>query len=289
MIKIITDSTCSLTDEFIAARNITIVPLKVRFGEDEVYDELTGISNKEFYRRLSTGTVYPSTSQPAAGEFKTAFETLATAPDDELLVLTISSKLSGTFNSAQAATGLLPNVKVTLFDSRSLALGLGLMAAAASDMALAGKEMPAIMRRLAQMRRDMRIYFIVDTLEYLRRGGRIGPASALIGSVLNIKPILSISDGLIKPHDKVRTKRKAINHILHELRAGVPNPRDPVLIGVMHAAAELEMAPLEDAVRGLFDNVQRAIIGEIGPVLGTHAGPGLLGAGVCPMPPEDTL
>jgi len=289
MIKIITDSTCSLADEFVAARNITVVPLKVRFGEDEVYDELTGISNEEFYRRLATGTVFPSTSQPAVGEFKAAFETLATDPDDELLVLTISGKLSGTFNSAQAAMGLLPHLKVTLFDSRSVALGLGLMAAAAADMALAGRKMPAILQRLEQMRRDMRIFFIVDTLEYLRRGGRIGAASAWIGSVLNIKPILSISDGLIKPHDKVRTKRRAINLILDELRAGVSTPHDPVLIGVMHAAAESEIAPLEEAVRGLFDNVQRAVIGEISPVLGTHGGPGLLGAGVCPIPPEETL
>ncbi len=285
MIKIITDSTCAMSPDFLHQRNIEMVPLKVNFGNDETYDEIIGISNQEFYQRLITENVFPSTSQPSAGEFKVAFERAAT-PNDQLLVLTLSSKLSGTFSSAQTAASMSPHIPITLFDSRSVALGLGLMVATASDMAQAGRSLDEILARLEQMRRDMRIFFIVDTLEYLRKGGRIGGAAAFVGSILKIKPILTFIDGVIEPFDKVRTKRKALARILELLKAAVPDPNMPVQIGVMHAAAETEVQPLEAQVRAIFPNVQRAITGEIGPVLGAHGGPGLLGAGVCPEPKE---
>ncbi len=284
MIKIITDSTCALPPDFLTERNIPLVHLKVNFGDTESYDELTGITNEEFYRRITTDkTAFPSTSQPAAGEFKTVYETIA-APGDELLVITLSGKLSGTFNSAQTAAKLVSDIPVTIFDSQSLALGLGLMVATASDMALAGKSMDEILARLEHMRLNMRIFFVVDTLEYLRRGGRIGAASAFLGSILNIKPILSVTDGVLQPFDRVRSKRKALARIIKELRASVPNPEQPVQLGVMHAAAPDEMDALEAQVLAAFPNIVRTISGEISPVLGSHGGPGLLGAGICPEP-----
>ncbi len=284
MIKIITDSTCALPPDFLTERNIPLVHLKVNFGDTESYDELTGITNEEFYRRITTDkTAFPSTSQPAAGDFKTVYENIA-APGDELLVVTLSGKLSGTFNSAQTAVKLVSDISVTVFDSQSLALGLGLMVATASDMALAGKSMDEILARLEHMRLNMRIFFVVDTLEYLRRGGRIGAASAFLGSILNIKPILSVTDGVLQPFDRVRSKRKALARIIKELRASVPNPEQPVQLGVMHAAAPDEMDALEAQVLAAFPNIVRTISGEISPVLGSHGGPGLLSAGICPEP-----
>lgn len=284
MIKIITDSTCALPPDFLTERKIPLVHLQVNFGDTESYDELTGITNEEFYRRITTDkTTFPSTSQPPAGDFKTVYENIA-APGDELLVITLSSKLSGTFNSAQTAAKLVSDISVTIFDSQSLALGLGLMVATASDMALAGKSMDDILARLEHMRLNMRIFFVVDTLEYLRRGGRIGAASAFLGSILNIKPILSVTDGVLQPFDRVRSKRKALARIIKELQASVPNPEHPVQLGVMHAAAPDEMEALKAQVLTAFPNIVRTISGEISPVLGSHGGPGLLGAGICPEP-----
>ncbi len=286
MIKIITDSTSGLAQDFLAERNIKVVPLKVNFSDTESYDEITGISNEEFYRRLTTEKTIPFTSQPSAGEFKAAFEEVAQNPDDEILVLTLSGKLSGTIASAQTAKTMLPDLSITLFDSLSLALGLGFMVATASDMALAGKSMGEIVTRLEQMRRDMKIYFVVDTLEYLHKGGRIGGASAFLGSILNIKPILTIDNGLIEPFDKVRTKKKALARIVELLQESVPSVDHPVQLGVMHAAAFSEVPALETRAFSPFSNIERAIVTEIGPVLGTHGGPGLLGAGICPNPVE---
>lgn len=286
MIKIITDSTSGLTQEFLSERNITMVPLKVNFGDDESYPEIIGISNEDFYHRLTTEDIIPFTSQPSAGEFKTAFEEAATNPDDEILTITISGKLSGTIASAETAKTMLPHLNITLFDSLSTALGLGFMVATASDMALAGQSMDKILSRLEQMRRDMKIFFVVDTLEYLHKGGRIGGASAFLGSLLNIKPILTIDNGLIEPFDKVRTKKKAIARIVELLQESVPSVDHPSQLGIMHAAAHEEFPALQAQAMKPFSNIYRSIISEIGPVLGTHGGPGLLGAGICPDPVE---
>lgn len=284
MIKIITDSTCALSPEYLKERDIKTVHLKVNFGETESYDELTGITNEQFYRRITTDKdTFPSTSQPSVGDFKSAYEKVAD-PGDELLVLTLSSKLSGTYNSALTAVKLVSDISATVFDTETVALGAGLMVATASDMVQAGKSMDEILAHMEFMRKNVRIFFVVDTLEYLRRGGRIGAASAFLGSVLNIKPILSISDGVIQPFDRVRSKRKALARIIKELKSGIPNPEQPVQLGVMHAAALTEMGALEDQMRAAFPNATRTLIGEISPVLGSHGGPGLLGAGICPEP-----
>ncbi len=286
MIKIVTDSTCALSFDFLTERSIGLVHLKVNFGETESYDELTGISNAEFYRRLLTENVFPTTSQPAAGEFKAMYEQIA-APGDEILVVTLSGKLSGTHNSAVTAAKMVPEISVTVFDSLSVGLGLGLMVATASDMAQAGASMPEIVARLEQMRRDVRIYFIVDTLEYLHKGGRIGGAAAFFGGILNIKPILTFIDGKIEAIDKVRSKRKALTRIFDLLAEAIPDKNQSVQIGVMHAAAESEMPAMKEKLLALFPNHTRVIVGEISPVLGAHGGPGLLGAGVIPNPPSE--
>ena len=281
MIKVITDSTTYLPTEFITSHNIEVVPLKVRFG-NEVYDEGIGISNDTFYEKLATESVFPKTSQPPVGEFKLKYEEILNNDNDEVLVLTISSGLSGTFNSAKTAADMLPKAKITVFDSKSTALGLGLMVATAVDLADTGHSMPEIMARLEQMRQDMHVYFMVDTLEYLYKGGRIGAVSAFIGGLLKFKPILTIDEGVLKPQAKVRTRTKAIKRLINIAQESIPDTNTPVQIAVMHIQSEPDIARLEKLMRKQFHNINRFVTGEIGPVIGAHTGPGLLGICVCP-------
>lgn len=286
MIKLIADSSCYLPPELLAQYRIEIVPLKIHFGQ-QTFDELTGISNQAFYQRLTTDPVFPTTSQPSVGEFLKAYK--KSEPEDELLVITLSGKFSGTFNVAQTAAGLLPHRSITVFDSQSIGLGIGLMIVTAADMITSGHSVAQIVAALDQMRRNFKIFFILDDLTHLRRGGRIGAVSTALGSLLKIKPILTLEDGLLKPLDKVRTRRRAIERLLEEIRAAVPDPTSPVVLGAMHVAAQADMQAVIGQAAAMFPNARRVLTGEVGPALGAHGGPGILGVGVCPYPQLETL
>ena len=223
MITVVTDSTCSLPPEIIKQHQICVVPLTITFGQ-ESYLDLTGASRRKFYQRLATATTLPTTSQPSAGEFIASYrQILAGKPAAEILVLTVSSKLSGTYQVARSAAQQFPTAQIAVFDSFSAALGLGLMAVVAAEMAAAGQSMPEILARLAHIRRSLAIVLMVDSLDYLKRGGRIGAASAYLGTLLQTKPILAIVDGQIEPLAQVRTSRKAVDRLVTELSAGLPN------------------------------------------------------------------
>lgn len=283
MIKIVTDSTSYLPAGIVEKYGILVVPLKVQFGYD-TYDETVGMSNRDFYHRLITTAELPTTSQPPVSEFEDAYRNILTQnPDAEILVLTVSSKLSGTCNSATLAAEQQPQAGVTIFDSLSAAMGLGLMVIAAAEMAAQGQRMAQILTRLKQMRDETCIVLAVDTLEYLRRGGRISAATAFLGTLLNTKPILAIVAGEIKPIDRVRNKDEAINRLFAELEQKLSNPDRPVQAGVMHAAAEADMDKLAGMILNRF-NVTHFFTSELGPVIGAHVGPGALGAGFCPEP-----
>lgn len=284
MIRIVTDSTSYIPAEIIKAHNLVVVPLKVQFGR-ETYDEITGISNRDFFQRLTTTNDFPTTSQPSAGEFLNTYQgILSQDPQAEIIVLTISSKLSGTYSSARTAAEELPEAQITVFDSRSAAMGLGLMAISAAKLATKGQPLAQIVSRLEQMRRDTTIVLVVDTLEYLKRGGRIGAATAFLGTLLDTKPILAILDGEIQPLDRVRTKKKAIFRLFTELRNKLPVPDQPVQAGLMHITAESEMERLAEMIQSQF-NVTYFFTSELGPVVGAHVGPGTLGVGICPEVP----
>jgi len=188
--------------------------------------------------------------------------------------------LSGTYQAALDARHMLPDANILIVDSYFVAAALGLMVVTAAEMAEEGCSMDEIVARVEQMRRDMKLYFVVDTLEYLQRGGRIGLAAAFVGTLLKVKPILTLDEGIVKPLDMVRSKRKAIQRLLAELEAHVA-PGQPVQAIVMHAQVPGEVNELEAEVRRCF-NCQRTIFGEVGPVIGTHTGPGVLGAAICP-------
>ena len=283
MIRIVTDSTGYLPSDIIETYGISVVPLKVQFGS-ETYDEITGISNHDFYQRLTTTQDFPTTSQPSAGEFKEAYQKiLAQNLDAEILVPTVSSKFSGTYNSARSAAEQLPAAKITIFDTRSAAMGLGLMVMTAAKMAAEDQPMAVITSRLEQMRRETNIVLVVDSLEYLKRGGRIGAATACLGTLLNTKPILAVVDGEIQPLDRVRTKKKAINRLFSELDQKLIHPEQPIQAGVMHVATETEAQELAEMIQSRF-NITYFFVSELGPVVGAHVGPGTLGVGLCPEP-----
>jgi DegV family protein with EDD domain len=282
MIRVVTDSTSYLPDDIINAYNIPVVPLKVQFGA-ETYNEITGISNDDFYRRLTTTQDFPTTSQPAVDEFKEVCQKiLADKPETHILILTVSGRLSGTYSSAVTAAEQLPEAKITVFDTLSAAMGLGLMTMTAAQMAAEGHGLAAILSRLERMRRETNIFLVVDSLEYLRRGGRIGAATAFLGNLLNTKPILAVVEGQLQPLDRVRTKKKAIDRLFAELNHKLPNPDQPIQAGVMHVTAEAEATVLIERVRDHF-NVTYHYISELGPVLGAHVGPGTVGLGFCPQ------
>jgi DegV family protein with EDD domain len=279
MIKIVTDSTSYLPPDLVEEFDLRIVPLNVHFGKDRVFQEGVNLTHEEFYAMLAEAPELPTTSQPSPGQFRDVFTELAEAGHDVLCIV-ISSKLSGTYQSALDARRMLPDANIVIVDSHFVAAALGLMVVTAAEMTADGHSMDEIVARVEQMRRDMKLYFVVDTLEYLQKGGRIGAAAALVGTLLKVKPILTLDEGIVKPLDKVRSKRKAIQRLLAELESHV-SPGQPVQAIVMHAQVPDEVSELEAEVRRRF-NCQRTIFGEVGPVVGVHAGPGVLGAAVCP-------
>jgi DegV family protein with EDD domain len=274
MIKIVTDSTAYLSEETVNKHNIRVVPLYVHFGS-KAFKEGVELSQNDFYTRLKEAPELPTTSQPSAGEFHDVFTQLTQA-GHEVLTLTISSKLSGTWNSAMAAKEMLPEAKISIVDSLSTSVGLELMVREAVSMAEAGADRAAIVAQMETIRDKMRIFFVVDTLEYLAKGGRIGNAKAFLGTVLKVKPILVLDSGAIEPLEQVRSKRKAVARMLDlvEDRLGDQAPQANVAVTHALVPGEAQLVSQE-----LVDRLGTAppIIAELGPVIGTHTGPGVVG------------
>ena len=199
MIRFVTDSTSYISADFIQEYGLSIVPLKVQFC-DKSFDENTEIDNQDLYRQLAAVRDIPTTSQPSVGEFRHLYhQLLSRNPGTNILVLTVSSKLSGTYNSALAAARQLSPANITVFDSLSVGMGLGLMVITAAEMARQQYPLGAILSHLELMRDKITIFLMVDSLEYLKRGGRMGPTPAFLGTLLNTKPILTIAGGKILP------------------------------------------------------------------------------------------
>ncbi len=279
MIKVLTDSASSITAQVAEPLGLHLVPMKVAFG-DETYLDGVNLDSAGFYQRLGGSPTLPVTSQPSAGEFLELFQQL-TADGSELLCVLISHQLSGTLSSAEAARDMLPDRSIHIFNSLSVSIGEALMALAAAEMAGAGRPMEAILARLERMRAQTRVFFVVDTLEFLQRGGRIGGATALLGTMLKIKPLLYIANGRIEPLGKVRSKQKALERML-ELMEEQVGQGTAVWAAVTHTNCQEEAQQLEQAVRVRF-GCQRVFTADAGPTIGTHAGPGVLGIATCPV------
>jgi DegV family protein with EDD domain len=274
MIKIVTDSTAYLPEASIREQDIRVVPLYVHFGE-EAFREGMELSNKEFYTRLKGAEMLPTTSQPSPGEFYEVFKGLVEA-GHEVVTLTISSKLSGTWSSAMAAKEMLPEAPISVIDTLSTSVGLQLMVQAAVDAASAGSSRQEIVDQIEEIKETMHLWFVVDTLEYLAKGGRIGNAKAFLGTLLKVKPILVLQDGAIEPLEQVRSKRKAQDRMLDLVEEYLGSNGPQARVAIAHALVPQEAQAVSQELEERLGCCQPLTAG-IGPVIGTHTGPGVIG------------
>jgi len=277
MIKIVTDSTAYLPEEVIQRYGIHIIPLNVLFGE-RIYKEGLELSHEQFYQKLTQVKELPTTSQPSMGDFYELYSSLV-QDGSEVISIHISSKLSGTVDSALMACQELPEARISVVDSLSTAMGLELIVIAAAEAVAAGQSRAEVVAMLERMIPETRLFFVVDTLEYLQKGGRIGGAAALVGTLLNVKPILCLKDGRVEPLDKVRTKRKAVSRLL-DVMVEELGSEESVRVTVGHAMALEEAETLLERARSRL-SCSSLSIAQIGPAIGTHAGPGALGMAAC--------
>lgn len=277
MIKIVTDSTAYLSEDFVQEHDIRIVPLCVHFS-DRDYKEGVDLSYEEFYDRLKEASQLPTTSQPSAGEFHEVFEEL-TAAGHEIVVITISSRLSGTWNSAMAAKDMIPEAEISVVDSLSTAIGLQLMVQAAVEAVDSGASRQQVVDRLEEVRDKILVLFVVDTLEYLAKGGRIGNAKAFLGTLLKVKPILVLQDGAIEPCEQVRSKSKAKARMLEIASEHLDGKASEAKVAITQALVPEEAAALAQQLQEMLGCPEPSIR-PVGPVIGTHTGPGVIGVAV---------
>jgi len=274
-VAIVTDSTADLPPQLTKSRSIRVVPLTLNFEGRSLLDGVD-IRPSEFYRKLPNATTHPTTSQPSPGQFAEVFTELL-GEYAEIVSIHISEKLSGTYASAVQAAEMTDSSRVRVLDSHLVSMSLGLLTLAASQMAANGDNADAIVQRAGEMRDRVQTFFSVATLEFLRRGGRIGRASALLGSVLQVKPVLCIRDGLVTPLERVRTFDRALNRIVELAREVDTGKGLCVIVG--HGDAE---ADAERVARELEPVAETLMIQPLGPVVGAHAGPGVVGVGCYP-------
>lgn len=275
MIKIVTDTTAVLSPEYCAQHEITVVPQIIRFGE-ETYREGVDLTEAEFLQRLKTEPQLPATAAPAPGLFDEVYRAAA-EQGHSILSIHPSSDVSGTIASAHVARELYANADIRVLDMRTVAGNLGEAVKQAVEWRAAGLNADELEARLRALIPHSRTYFLVATLEYLRRNGRIGGAASLLGSVLQIKPILQLSEGHVEPLDKVRTHQKAKERLKELVLADCP--RTPAArLCVMHADAETEADELRATLSAVLQIADISLY-SLGAAITTHTGPGTLGVG----------
>lgn len=281
VVKIVTDSTADLPKELAAKYGITVVPLKVIFNDDEPLRDGVDIDTEQFYRRQVEKKEYSRTSQPAPAEFCKVYEELSLC-GDSIISIHLSSSLSGTCQSAQMAKEMLPGADIEVIDSKLASMGHGMIALEAARAAAEGKSKDEILGIVRHMIEGAMLYFIVDTLEYLARGGRIGKAQALLGNILSIKPVLYLKDGIVHPLEKIRGRAKAIERLSQIIEEKVGKRR--VKCSLVHGMAPEGMKQLYQKIVPLL-NCDEPVCSTLGAVIGTHTGPGVLGVIVFPVFP----
>lgn len=274
-VAIVTDSVANLTPETLAEHDIYVIPQILNWEGQSLLDQID-ITTAEFYARLPKSKDLPKTSQPAPGQFTEHFMKVAEGADSIVAVF-VSSALSGTIQSAHLGAEAMGDYPIEIVDSRSASLGQGLLAVAAARYAAEGHDHRAVAEHVRELVPRMRVMFVVDTLEYLHKGGRIGGAKRLVGSVLSIKPVLHLENGQIEPLASVRTKSKAIAHML-EVVLGEMKGKQHIHAGVIHAAAPDEAAYIVEQVKAAV-RPEELLVNELTPVIGANVGPGIVGMG----------
>ncbi|MEJ5199196.1 MAG: DegV family protein, partial [Anaerolineae bacterium] len=244
----------------------------------ESYRDGVEMTREQFWARLPKSSVLPTTSQATPADFEPLFRSLTEA-GDEVIAIVLSAKLSRTYESALVARESLPGMPIDVVDSKSISVGLGLLVEKAVEMATAGASRAEIVARLEDMREKIRILFTLQTLEYLQRGGRIGKAQAFVGTLLQFKPMLSITDGEVHPAARVRSMSKALETMQDLLSQQVLARGPQVRVGVTHAGVPDAAAEIAAALGQRFAT-PHTFVCTLGPVIGTHVGPGTIGAAV---------
>jgi DegV family protein with EDD domain len=269
-VKILSDSACDLPDTECARLGVDLVSLSVRFGNDEFTDRVT-ITTDEFWELCLTQRVLPETAAPSPGAFLTAFAKAVEEGASAVIVVTLSSKLSGTFQSAKIAADAFQGIPVFVLDSEAVSMGQGVIVAALAEEALAGRSFDELVTLGQVLVTKTGVVAMLDTLDHLIKGGRVGGAKAFIGQMLSIKPLIRLRDGEVSEAGRQRTVSKALRHIADEVKARGSLDR----IAVIHANSP-HVAALTELVAGISVN-HPLIVASIGPTVGTHGGPGAIG------------
>jgi DegV family protein with EDD domain len=271
-VALVTDTSSDLLPEQAAAAGIRLVPLTVSFG-DETFAAVTELSNEAFYERLTApGAPLPRTAAPNPQQFEAAYRDALDGGADSVVCLTISSELSATYSSAVQGASSFASGQVEVVDSRTTTHAMGMIATAAADLARDGRSPADVLALTRDLVTRSYLVFTVDTLEYLQKGGRIGRASALLGTVLSIKPILGVQDGAVVPVDRVRTASKARARLMELL-----TERRVERVTVLHTVTPGIEAFRDDVALAVGLEPAAVDIGLVGPVAGTHVGPGMYG------------
>lgn len=267
-VKIVTDSTAYFTKEYAEQNDIRIVPLSVTFSGTTSDEGFPG-EFEDFYHKLTTSKDFPTTSQPSIAAFTSAFEEIL-ADDKEIVTIVISEKLSGTYNSASAAASMMAPDKISVVDSETSVANLQFLVKLANNMARDGSSREEIVAAIEREKKQMSVILTADTLEYLRRGGRLSGAQAMIGSLLNIKPIIGLVDGRLEAVGKARGKSKALETLIDSV------PENTSHITICHILNLEEALWAKDKLQERFPDIE-VDINEIGPVIGSHLGPKAIG------------
>jgi DegV family protein with EDD domain len=267
-VVVVTDSTADFPAGGLDRRRIAIVPLYVRFGKEE-YRDRVNLTGDEFFSRLKKNEALPMTSQPTPADFLKTYKKAG----PKIFSLHISAKLSGTLESARQARKEAPaHFDIRMLDSQTLSLGLGFLVMRAAEMAEAGASFSAIEEETKRLIPKVRLYGVLDTLRYLEKGGRIGAVSAFLGSILQVKPMISIRNGEVVPVERNRSRAKSLERLV-EIVSG---EGDMLKVGVIHAAAEEEAKELSKRLKSVYPGKSIPVV-QTGTIIGTHSGPGLVG------------
>ena len=269
-IRVVTDSSCDLPQALVDALRIEIVPLTIRFGDEELVDR-EELSADEFWQRLEQTKLLPETAAPSAGAFEAKFRELLARGATGIVCINLSSHLSATMQAAQVAAAAVANdIPVQVIDSQSASMGLGNLCLTAARRAADGDSLESIVHEVVNRRDRTKLFATLDTLEFLKRGGRVGNARALLGTVLSIKPVVELRGGIVEEAGKVRTRSKALKLLAAKASEGK----------IEHLAVLHGNAPDLDELLTLLEPVfprDDIITGVVGPVIGTHAGPRVIG------------
>jgi DegV family protein with EDD domain len=269
-VRIVSDSACDLSPALCSELGIEIVPLTIRFGDEELVDRVE-LTSEAFWDRLKRTKVLPETAAPSVGAFESTFTKLQEEGATGIVCINLSSRMSATMQSAQIAAKSLDHVcPVAVVDSKSASMGIGMQCLEAVRVAREGGDVDAVVAVVESVRERSGILFTVDTLEYLRKGGRIGGAQALLGSMLSIKPVITVKDGAVEPAGKVRTRSKALRFVVDQVKE-----RPVEKLCVLHAQAP-DVDEFVAMLEPIVPNTE-IVVGTIGPVVGVHTGPATIG------------